>query len=97
MHIRRIAEHNLVPAHEDEGGRQPFQVAEDGGGQGIFGVGGVAPGIKLQLLYGHVGVNIPVGFVGLARGGQIRPGGHGNEPAGKGQVFFFQLEAQGVH
>ena len=91
-----VIQHDLVTAHKELGRGHPLQVTEEGRDHGILPVGGITAGVKIQKFCGHGRVRIPVLFVGVAGGGEVRPGGDGDDAAGQRLTEFLQLQAQGI-
>ena len=91
-----VIQHHLVTAHEQQGRRQPCQIAEQRRAQRISGVVGVALGVKLQQRLGHGGVNVLVLLIGRAGAGEIGPRRNADETAGQLHPQLLQLQAQRV-
>ena len=91
-----VVQHDLVPAHEQQRRGQTLQVAEQRRAEGVGRIIRVALGVELQQLRRHGGVDVPVGLIGRAGAGEIRPGGDAHQTAGQGHSQHLQLQTQGV-
>ena len=93
-HKLRIAEEDLVTTCKDQGGGKAGQVTKEGGNEGVFGIAAVGIPVKLDLAHPQRRVYLPVILIGGAGGGQIRPGGDGNDGAGERKLQLLQLQTQ---
>ena len=96
VEVLRVAAHDLVAAHKQQGGGHSGKIGEHGRYQGIPAVVGVAGSEEVQRPPGHGGIHILVGGIGAAGGGQVRPGGDGDDTARLLQPQLPQLQAQGI-
>ena len=95
---QRILQKNLVVAHLNQRGRKGGKIAVQGR---IFPLGPVRPGgvglpHRADVVFGEHGVGLAPGFIGLAGGGHVRPGGEqhqlARQPAALGPQPHHQLQ-----